>query len=78
MLVLSRKSDESIVIGDNIRVTVIRIHGNRIRLGIEAPPEVPIRRSEVQRVSQPSVANRAGSPDRIAAAKTRRMMSVAQ
>lgn len=48
MLVLSRKKDESIVIGDNIVVTVIEIRGNKVRLGIEAPEEVPIHRHDAK------------------------------
>jgi carbon storage regulator len=47
MLVLSRKPGESIVIDDRIVITVVQIGGGRIRLGIEAPREVPILRSEV-------------------------------
>ena len=47
MLVLSRKQGESIVIDGDIRVTVLKAHGKVIRLGIEAPKEVPIRRSEL-------------------------------
>jgi carbon storage regulator len=47
MLVLTRKVGEEIIIGDNIRVTVVAIHGNQIRLGFTAPPEVPIRREEL-------------------------------
>ena len=48
MLVLSRKTSEVICIGPNIYVTVLAIQGGRVRLGIEAPTEVPIRRSELQ------------------------------
>jgi carbon storage regulator len=47
MLVLSRKANEEIVINGNIRVRVLSADHGRIRLGIDAPPEVPIRRSEV-------------------------------
>lgn len=47
MLVLSRKVNEEIIIGDNIRVTVVRVEGNRIRLGISAPAEISIRRQEL-------------------------------
>lgn len=47
MLVLSRKLGEKIVIGDNIVVTVVKIDRNQIRLGIEAPSEVPVYREEI-------------------------------
>jgi len=47
MLVLSRRQGESIVIGHGIHVTVYGISGNRVRLAIEAPPEVEVDRAEV-------------------------------
>jgi carbon storage regulator len=47
MLVLSRKRDERIVIGDNIVITVVEVRGDKVRLGIEAPAEVPVHRQEV-------------------------------
>ena len=47
MLVLSRRIGERLVIDDNITVTVIEVRGGHIRLGIEAPKEVPVRRNEV-------------------------------
>ena len=47
MLVLSRMRDESIVIGDGITVTIVDIRGDKVRLGIEAPKEVPVHRQEV-------------------------------
>ena len=47
MLVLSRKRNESIVIDENIVITVVEVRGDKVRLGIEAPREVPIHRSEV-------------------------------
>lgn len=47
MLVLSRKSNEEIVIGSNIRVKVLEIKGNRVRLGIIAPDYVPVIRKEI-------------------------------
>lgn len=50
MLVLSRKRQESIRICDDIVVTVLEIHGNRVQLGIEAPPEIPVHRTEVFQV----------------------------
>ena len=51
MLVLSRKVGEEIVIADNIRVTVVAIRGNQVRLGFEAPPEVAIQREELRRAA---------------------------
>jgi len=47
MLVLSRKLGEKIVIGDNIVVTIVKIDRNQIRIGIEAPSEVPVYREEI-------------------------------
>ncbi len=47
MLVLSRKLNESIVINDNVVVTVLGVQGDRVRLGIEAPAEIPVHRQEV-------------------------------
>jgi carbon storage regulator len=47
MLVLSRKLGEKIVIGDNIVVTVVKIDRNQIRIGIEAPNEIPVYREEI-------------------------------
>jgi carbon storage regulator len=47
MLVLSRKKDESIVINENIVVTIVEVRGDKVRLGIEAPEEVTIHRQEV-------------------------------
>ncbi len=47
MLVLSRQRDESIMIGDHVVVTIVDIRGDKVRLGIEAPEEVPVHRREV-------------------------------
>jgi carbon storage regulator len=47
MLVLSRKRDERIVIGDNIVITVVDVRGDKVRLGIEAPAEIPVHRQEI-------------------------------
>jgi len=47
MLVLSRKKNESIIIHDNIIVTVVEIRGDKVRLGIVAPKDVPVHRQEV-------------------------------
>ncbi|MGZ3335665.1 MAG: carbon storage regulator CsrA [Isosphaeraceae bacterium] len=48
MLVLSRKVNEQIIIGNNIRMTVVSIRGNQVRLGFEAPLSVPIFRDELR------------------------------
>ena len=47
MLVLSRKKDEKIVIGDNISIMVVEIRGDKVRLGIDAPRDVSVHRREV-------------------------------
>ena len=47
MLVLSRKKDEKIIIGENITLMVIEIRGDKVRLGIDAPKEVSVHREEV-------------------------------
>ena len=47
MLVLTRREGESIAIGDEIEVTVLEIRGRNVRLGIKAPPEMPVHRLEV-------------------------------
>ena len=47
MLVLTRKQNEEIVIGENIRVSVVEVRGKRVRLGITAPAEISISRTEV-------------------------------
>ncbi len=58
MLVLSRKQQQEIVIGDNIRVTVLKVKGNTVRLGIEAPREVHVVRGELPaRKEESKIAN---------------------
>lgn len=47
MLVLTRKKSEEIIIGDNIRVVVIEVRGDKVRLGIDAPRNMPVHRKEV-------------------------------
>lgn len=47
MLVITRKVDEGIQVGDNIRITVVEIKGHSVKLGIEAPRDVPIHRDEI-------------------------------
>jgi carbon storage regulator len=50
MLVLSRKTNESIVIDNNIVVTVVEVRGDKVRLGIVAPRDVPVHRDEVHQL----------------------------
>ena len=52
MLVLSRHRDESIMIGDNIVVTIVDIRGDKVRLGIDAPQDIPVHRQEVYEAIQ--------------------------
>jgi carbon storage regulator len=59
MLVLSRQRDESIMIGDNIEITIVDIRGDKVRLGINAPNTVPVHRKEVYQAIQ---RERSGAP----------------
>lgn len=47
MLVLSRQKDESIIIGDNIEITIVDIRGDKVRLGITAPRKITVHRKEI-------------------------------
>ena len=62
MLVLSRKEGESIFIGPNIKITVVDIDRGKIRLGIEAPKEVPVYRQELLPLNQQPAPADASSP----------------
>lgn len=53
MLVLSRKRDEQIIVGDNIKIKVLQIRGNTVRIGIEAPGEVSVMRGELVKQEAP-------------------------
>jgi carbon storage regulator len=55
MLVLSRKKNESIVINNDIKIVVVEIRGDKVRLGVEAPREVPVHRREVYDAIQRSL-----------------------
>jgi len=52
MLVLTRKPKQSIMIGDDVEVTVLSVGGEKVRLGIQAPSEVPVHRTEIYREIQ--------------------------
>ena len=62
MLVLSRKRNEQIVIGENIIVTVVDVRGDKVRLGIEAPAQVPVHRQEVYDAIRRNATNGDGPP----------------
>ena len=60
MLVLSRKKNESIVINNDITIVVVEIRGDKVRLGVEAPKEVPVHRNEVYEAIRRNQANNNG------------------
>ena len=66
MLVLSRRMGSSIVISDNITVTVLEVRGSRVKLGISAPVDAPIRRGEVHEKRHGSISRATGYTFRIA------------
>lgn len=66
MLVLSRKLDQSIVIGENVTIKVVRISGNTVKLAIDAPRSVPITRTELLEIA-PATDPVPGSNDSVAA-----------
>jgi len=66
MLVLSRKLNEEVIIGDNIRITVVAIRGNQVRLGFTAPPDVAIQRQELREEDRTGV-----RPNRVARSAAR-------
>lgn len=47
MLILTRRINESIIIGDNVKMTILGINGNQVRIGIDAPQEVSVHREEI-------------------------------
>ena len=66
MLVLSRKKNESIVINNDITIVVVEIRGDKVRLGVEAPKEVPVHRREVYdaiKRNESEQRDRVGDPD---------------
>ena len=83
MLVLSRQRDQTIMIGDDIEITVVDIRGDKVRLGINAPSEIPVHRKEVYEaikrenraaagVKPEDIANVAGAPSEHSGASKKR------
>jgi carbon storage regulator len=73
MLILSRKSGESIVIDGRIHLKIVRVEGDVVKIGIEAPSDIPVHRREIydaiQRSNQPSVTSRKASLPRLSPLK---------
>lgn len=61
MLILSRKSGQSIIIGEKIKVTVLEVRGDQVRIGIEAPRELPVHRQEIYELIRAENISAAGS-----------------
>ena len=60
MLILSRRTDESIVIGDEVTITILSVKGKQVRIGINAPPDVSVHRQEIyQRIQDDEPADEA-------------------
>ena len=70
MLVLSRKKNESIVINNDITIVVVEIRGDKVRLGVEAPKEVPVHRREVYDAIKRNATLQDGTPGPTAGANT--------
>ena len=63
MLILTRRVGESVMIGDNVTVTVLGVKGNQVRLGVNAPRDVAVHREEIyERIKTESGADERGSP----------------
>ena len=70
MLVLSRQKDESIMIGDDVKITVVDVRGDKVRLGISAPKEIPVHRIEIyEAIQREKREKKASEPSESAAEK---------
>lgn len=69
MLVLSRQRDESIMIGDDVEITIVDVRGDKVRLGITAPKQIPVHRREIYDAIQREKAQKAEGESETSASK---------
>ena len=63
MLILTRRVDESILIGENVTITIVEISSTRVRIGIDAPKEIKVHRAEIYQRIQPDQSHDSASSD---------------
>lgn len=63
MLILTRKVGESLLIGDDVSITVLNIRGNQVKIGVDAPKNVPVHRKEIYQRIIDEMIDKASDPD---------------